>query len=310
MQPDRVVILGASGFVGRSLTEWLSASGTQVSLVARSERPQWSVRRQVEYCQASIDDSVLLDSLLAGSQWVVHLACESVPGTASGPTAEASGNLLPTLRLLETLQRFPSAKLLYISTGGAIYGDTRGQAVDEGVEIAPFSYYAAGKASIEAFIHAFCHQNGREAVILRPSNLYGPGQAVRPGFGIIPALLHAAATGDSLDIWGDGSTVRDFLYMTDFLDLVRRIFDAPPHAAIGTYNAGSGVGHSLNSLCEQVEAVSGRKLRPEYRAARRVDVSHIVLDSARAQHEFGWTASTGLREGLVKTWTWFTESQR
>jgi UDP-glucose 4-epimerase len=310
MPAGHVLILGASGFVGHALATRLAGSGVRVSLLARSVRPDWSMQPGIEYYQASMDDTGVLGGVLPSCDWVIHLACDTVPGTTAGAHAEAAGNLLPTLKFLDLLKVHRGVRLLFVSTGGAIYGDVDSDWVNEDCDPAPLSYYGAGKAAVEAFVRAFGHQESRDAVILRPSNLYGPGQMVRPGFGIIPALLNAADTGQRFEIWGDGGTVRDFLYVGDFLDLCERILAAPARTGVRTWNAGSGEGHSLNDLCRRVEEVTGRRIERHYSPARRVDVRRIVLDSRRATAELGWSPATRLQEGLTRTWQWFTKNPR
>jgi UDP-glucose 4-epimerase len=304
-----ILLLGGSGFIGRALARRLSDDGRRVLILARRDAPSWSSLPNVEYHRGAIDDAVLLRGLLPRSRWVVHLACDSVPGTAGGPVAEAENNLLPSLRVLEWLAEFPAARLLFVSTGGAIYGNAAATPINETSCAAPLSYYASGKASLESFVHAFCHQQGRDAVILRPANVYGPGQPVRPGFGIVPALLHCAATGNAFEVWGDGETVRDFLYIDDFADLCARVIGSS-RRGVSMFNVGSGQGCSVNQLRAMVEKVSGARIRELLREARNVDVKRTVLDSGKARIELGWTAQTKLEDGLAETWRWFKDGQR
>lgn len=310
MEARRVLILGGSGFMGRSLARRLSRTGWHVQLVARSQRSNDWVSSGVDYHQGSYGDAALVKPLLAGTTWVVHLACDTVPGSQGGPAFEGIKNLLPTLQLLELLHTYTEARLLFVSTGGAIYGNACTRPAVETAMTSPLSYYAAGKASIEAFINAFSHLNSRDTVILRPSNVYGPGQAIRAGFGIVPALFKAAIKGQAFDLWGHGDITRDFLYIEDFVDLCVGVLDAPKQSGARTYNAGSGAGCSLNNLVRMVEQVSGRTIDQVHRPARLVDVNYIVLDNGKIQREIGWSPKTRLLDGLGLTWQWFTEAQR
>jgi UDP-glucose 4-epimerase len=213
------------------------------------------------------------------------------------PSAEAEANLIPALRFLECLQDFPESRVVFVSTGGALYGNAEG--ANETTLPVPRSYHGAGKVALEAFFSVLGQRRPGALAILRPSNIYGPGQALRTGFGIIPTLLERARDGGKVTIWGDGSSVRDYLYIDDMAAACRLALVGPS----GVYNIGSGVGTSLNELIEQVQQITGRKLLVERQPARASDVGRIVLDTARARDTLGWRPLVALSEGLRRTWS-------
>jgi UDP-glucose 4-epimerase len=241
--------------------------------------------------------------------WVIHSACASTPGSSAlRPLAEVEDNLLPSLRFLHILQDYTQARLIYLSTGGALYGnpDPSFPLVPENLCAAPLSYYGAGKAALEQFIIAFCNQQQRPGIILRPANFYGPGQPCKPGFGIVPTILQRLRQNQPIQIWGDGETVRDYLYIEDFIDLCATLLTSPRLCAgAAIYNVGSQQGTSLNQLCGLLEEVTRIPLQREYHASRVVDVRRIVLDCRRIQADYGWRAGTDLSAGLRRTWEWF-----
>lgn len=215
---------------------------------------------------------------------------------------ELAGNVAPALRLLEALQPHPEIHLIYVSTGGALYGNIGSRAATESDVVAPRSFHGAGKAAIESFLAAEAAQSGRPLTILRPSNLYGPGQPLRAGFGVIRTILEHLRKDTVLSIFGDGEAVRDYLYIDDMVEACVRFIALG--ADRGFYNVGTGIGHSLNELRVIVERVCGRTLRVAHVGAREVDIRHAVLDTARLRQRLGWGPSTALETGVRFTWDW------
>lgn len=306
---DRILVLGASGFVGRRLVTTLAEAGHGVIALAR-RTPAPAYPEEVEAITASLDNTTVIENLLLHCKAVFHVASDSTPGTtASQPALEAGLNLLPTLRLLESLQKFPHVPLVYLSSGGAIYQALESGALTEASGAKPPSYYGAGKIAIENFINAFTCQHGARALILRPSNFYGPGQHFRRGFGLVPTLFRHVVSKTPMSIWGDGEIVRDYLFIDDFLDLCLRIVES--NFSFSTFevcNAGSGCGHSINEVCDLVEAATGTTFVRNYLPSRSVDVKRIVLNASKAKEIFGWEATTSLPLGIAQSWKWFKDN--
>ncbi|WIM05474.1 MAG: NAD-dependent epimerase/dehydratase family protein [Candidatus Nitricoxidivorans perseverans] len=305
---DAIAVVGASGFVGRCLLEALPAFGAPVLALARREpsRPLPGVNAVVGRFESPGD----FLPWLRRSRLVVHAASMSTPGsTAGNPLAELHGNLAPTLALLEALQAAPECGLLYLSSGGTLYGDTGPTPASEQGALRPKSYHGAGKAAAEHFIRAWSSQFGGRAVILRPSNLYGPGQTLRNGFGIVPTAFEKILRREPLTIWGDGSSIRDYLYIGDFIDLCLSVIRAPMPAGAEPLNAASGRGVSLNDLLREIETVTGGTLIRKYDATRPGDVGRVVLDNRKAQRIYGWRPATTLAEGLARSWDWYASSR-
>lgn len=306
---DHVLVIGAGGFVGSRLVHALASRGEKVIAVSRCPLPTQIDNVESVACEANRPEHFA--SLLARSHAVVHLASKSTPGTSAGNVyGELDGNLRPTLSLLQALQQSPDTKLLYLSSGGSLYKDDLNGASNETATVAPRSYHGAGKIAAEHFVAAWCSQFGGAATLLRPSNIYGPGQPELAGFGIIPTTFGKIARGETLTVWGDGSAVRDYLYIDDFVSLCIAIMAAPPVAGAHVLNAGSGTGVSLNDLFTAMERVSGHSLNRAYDHGRSVDASRVVLDCALAKERYDWVPKTTLYEGLLRTWTWLNTSQR
>jgi len=303
-----IMLLGGSGFIGQALAPKLVAAGHDVISVART--PPVTRLAGIQYVDCSYDNLGLLDTHYRRANLVFHLASDTTPATSKGQAAlEISSNLLPTARLLEFLESCSDTSLVFVSSGGTVYGNTEGKRA-ETTAFAPIAYHGAGKASIEMFLNAYAQQSGNPVIALRPANLYGPGQVTRQQFGVIPALFDCLARGNTFRLMGDGSIKRDFIYIDDFCTLCLGIAEDLPlaHGKMQSFNVGSGSGVSLSQLVELVQRASGRKLTIEQVPARSVDVREIVLDSSKVAERFGWSPQTNLQAGLEATWAWFLEN--
>lgn len=305
---DRTLVLGAGGFIGRHLVRALAQGGNSVIAVSRS---------QVDFGLANVEAVIgeprepdQFAQLLARSRAVVHLASTTTPGSsAARPVHEVADNLLPLASLLQAMQRRPEIELLYLSSGGSLYTASSDVAADEMTRVQPRSYHGAGKIAAEYFISAWCHQYSGRAMILRPSNVYGPGQPERAGFGIVPACLGRIRRGETLQVWGDGSAIRDYLYIDDLVQLMMAILARPMSTGAGIINACSGVGISLNELFAAMEIATGRPLLRAYETSRPVDATSVTMDHALASRQYHWSPATSLEEGLRKTWAWLNDTQ-
>lgn len=306
---DSVLVIGAGGFVGGRLLEALDARGEPVIAVSRSafEAPGRNIDVRVQTLREVYDYAPLLERARA----VIHVASASTPGISVGkPVDELDDNLRPTVALLAALQERPELPLVYVSSGGSLYSRVADGASDELAAVYSRSYHGAGKIAAEHFIEAWCNQFAGSAVVLRPSNLYGPGQPERQGFGIVPAAFGKIVRGETLHVWGDGSAERDYLYIDDFTRLLLAALDARREPGFRVFNACCGSSIQLNELFALIEQVTGQVLQRHYDSGRPVDAPSVRMQASRARETYGWVAETGLAEGLERTWEWFKTSRR
>jgi UDP-glucose 4-epimerase len=292
--PSTLVV--GTGFLGRALALALARRGAAVTVLSpRADAQSWP--SGIAAVRGRQEDAALLAGLLAGHATVIHAAWGTTPASSAGrPAFEAEQGLNPFLAFLETLQRFPDLRVLFLSSGGTVYGDPAHLPVREEAPLQPRSCHGAGKAAAECFLSLRAPE---KTLVLRPSNIYGPGQPLRSGFGVVRHLLDCAAGDRPFTLLGDGMQVRDYLYIEDFVEATCRL---ALHPAAGVFNLGSGTGTALSDLIRVVEQVTGRTIRIERRPARGSDVARIVLDTERIRRVTGWAPSVGLYEGVARAW--------
>ena len=305
--PDRsgILLIGGNGFLGLALAHALAGKGREVHVLSRAAEP--GQRAGITFHRGSQGDAAVIAPLMKQCDTLVHLASTTTPGSsARRPTIDTEENLLPAARLTEAMSSHPPERFIFVSSGGAIYGNPRQLPADESLLPNPLSYHAAGKIALESLFTAFAHTNSVSLAILRPSNVYGPGQQLRSGFGLVRTLLEKALNDTPVEMWGDGDAVRDYLYIDDAVAACLRLIDT--EQAIGPFNAGSGSGTSIADLVALVGRVTGRELEVVQRPARGTDVRAIVLDSTRLKSTTSWIPRTDLEEGVQRTWESLQES--
>lgn len=306
---DPILLIGAGGFVGQQLLDAFVQRDEAVIAVSRSG---FAARNDhIESHVLEMREVRDYTPFLARARAVVHVASASTPGSSAGkPVQELDENVRPTVALLQALQACPRLPLIYVSSGGTLYSRAADGASDELAAVYSRSYHGAGKIAAEHFIEAWCNQFDGTAVVLRPSNLYGPGQDERPGFGIVPTAFGKLLRGETLHVWGDGSAERDYLYIDDFTRLVLATLDATVQPGFRVFNACAGTSIDLNGLFALIERITGRTLRRTYDAGRKVDAPSVRMQATRATRAFGWSAQVELAEGLERTWRWFSTTRR
>lgn len=301
------LLIGGNGFYGLTLAHAMVNAGYRVHIASRHAVP--GQRNGIEFHQGGQDGTAIMAPLLGKCEVVVHLASTTTPGSsARRPRVDVEENLLPAAALIELMVPHPPERLIFVSSGGAIYGNPPRLPVGESTTPQPLSYHAAGKLALESQFSVFAQASNIPLAILRPSNLYGPGQHMRHGFGFVRTLLEKALRNEPVEIWGDGSAVRDYLFIDDAVEACLQLIDNLD--TDGPFNVGSGAGTSIRDLIGVVEDVTGRELTITQRPARGTDVSAIVLETTRLQTATSWTPRIGLEEGLRRTWAWLQETEQ
>ena len=302
----KVLIIGGCGFIGSHVLDKALAEGLQVRVFDRRPEPFRPALDGVDYVLGDMTDTSQLYEALSGVDAVIHLASTSVPATSNlDPVADITGNLIGSVRLLEIMRAAGLRKIVFLSSGGTVYGIPQFNPVAETHPLRPICSYGIVKVAIENYLHMEHALHGLQHVILRASNPYGPRQGHTGIQGIIGTHLWRIARGEPVEVWGDGSVVRDFIHVRDLAELC---VNAVMSDVSGCYNAGSGEGTSVSEVVgcidRTVQATGNAPVQPLYKPGRGFDVPRVVLDISRAKADLNWSPRTGLDEGIAESWDW------
>lgn len=295
----RICVLGSSGFIGSHLVARLLNDGHDVVGYSRSAYTPQSTSAFTSYRHVAGDFSSETDfaRIVGRSDVCLHLVSTTNPGSAeSDPARDVQANLLPTVRFAQHLSdAAPGTRLIFVSSGGTVYGNAEATRLSEDVTADPISTYGATKSTAETYIRMFGHSRGLPLLIVRPSNLYGLPLHGAP-FGLIHKVIGQVERSEHVDVWGDGLNVRDYLHIDDFIDFLAIAIARP--SATPVVNAGTGIGHSILEVIKLVEQALGRRASLRFHPPRSIDVRRNVLDVGLARRAFGWTSRTTLADGI------------
>jgi len=290
-----VLVLGGHGFIGSHTVEALVGCGHEVKIFAKNPI---DYKLDAEWFKGDFLDKRKLSDALDGVDVVVHSISSTVPVTsAKNPIYDIESNLIGTIELLRLMKINGVSRLVYFSSGGTVYGNPVTTPVSEDFPLNPISSHGAVKVAIEKFIEVSRHSCGLQPVILRPSNPFGERQGHYGTQGLISTVLYNAMHSLPVVIYGDGTVIRDYIYVKDIAELVCKVLDTD---LCGVYNAGSGRGLDINHIIEDIESVTGLKIQREYRKKRDFDVEKIILDNSLTEEHFRWKAKTSLKEGIKR----------
>lgn len=298
-----ILILGGCGFIGSALAAKLRAEGFDVTLLDPLP-PRDSTFRD-RWIPGRMEDVPPTEKILRTGMTVIHLAWTSLPEPSNrDPYGDIASNLLPSLRWLEGCVEMGVARVIFLSSGGTVYGIPRARPISEEHPTEPICSYGIGKLAVEKYLALFRRLHDLPYIVLRASNVYGPGKDPFGRQGAINVFLGNIVRGEPIRIWGDGRVVRDYIYIEDLLDLFLRCIDARIGDETPVFNAGSGEGHSLRDIIDRIHAVTGTDPKVESTPGRMVDVPANVLDIGKSRGRFDWTPVVGLDEGIRRTWDW------
>jgi UDP-glucose 4-epimerase len=298
----RAIVTGGAGFIGSHVVDALVERGDEVHVLddlstGKRERVAEGARLHVADIRApdEVFDAVRPDVVL-------HLAAQAdVRTSVERPDYDADVNILGTLRVVEAARRH-SARIVFSSTGGAIYGECDGPA-SETAERRPLAPYGTSKLCGEEYLATWNRLYGTRHVSLRLGNVYGPRQEPHGEAGVVAILMGLLNEGGTPRIYGDGRQTRDYVYV---LDVVRAMLAALARDEGGVFNIGTGAETSVLELYEAVRRVSGSAREAELAPARLGELQRSVLDVSLAEHELSWRPQHSLEDGLAKTWRWVT----
>jgi UDP-glucose 4-epimerase len=297
-----ILVIGGNGFIGSHLVDLLLINGHTVrvfdSVYERYRKPI----SNVDYRISTLENTPELYEALLGIDIVFHLASTSVPSTSNIDTvSDVNKNLLPTLNILNLSVKLGVQRIIYFSSGGAVYGIPVTTPINEKHMIHPISSYGIIKATIENYLFLYQRLYNIKPLILRPSNPYGPRQGHYMAQGVISTFLRKIKSNEHLTVFGDGNATKDYIYISD---LISQCYKLSFSDEVGVYNLGSGKGISINQIIEQISITTGFTPEVIYSDVQNFDVNHIVLDTSKVAGILGKSPATSLAKGISETWNW------
>jgi UDP-glucose 4-epimerase len=303
----RILVLGGTGFIGSHIVDGLLKDGHYVKVIGRTVKyKQSNFKNKIEYIQADFGDSLLMLEALTGIDIVMHLISSTVPGTSNfDPVADIQTNLVNSVRLFIAMNQANVKRIIYFSSGGTVYGNPDKTPIPEEAPKHPISPYGITKLAIENYLYMYQELHGLKPVILRVSNPYGPRQGHLGSQGVIGTFLKQVMQGLNIRIWGDGSIIRDYIYISD---VVSACIAAVNSEVTGTFNIGSGEEYSLLDIVHEIEVCTGKRADIIFESKRGFDVKKVVLDISRAKDRLNWAPRYSLRDGIKLHYEWLIDS--
>ncbi len=301
----RILVTGGAGFIGSNLADRFVALGHEVAVLDDlSSGFREFVPNAARFVEADVTDAEALGRFFA--EWrpevVSHHAAQiDVRKSVDDPVRDARINLLGGIELLQACTRHGVRKVLYASTGGALYGEGRKLPATEDHPVNPEAPYGASKHSLEHYLYIWKLLHGLDYTVLRYPNVYGPRQNPHGEAGVNAIFIGLMLEGKRPRIFGTGDQLRDYVYVDD---IVEASVLALARGSGETVNIGSGVGVSVLQIFSELKSILGFEGEPIFDAPRPGEIQRIYLDATRAREVLGWKPRVGFREGLEKTVAW------
>lgn len=298
----RVSIIGGFGFIGHHLAVHLARIGHEVTVFGRAAHQDLMGQflPGTRFVFGDFGNGVELDPALAGAQVVFHLVGNTVPASSNmNPRFDVDAHIGPTITMLESCVRHGVDQVVFTSSGGTVYGIPQQVPIPEDHPLMPISSYGIQKVTTEHYLRLFHYLHGLRSTVLRISNPYGAGQNIGRQQGLVGTICDKIKHGQALEIWGDGTVVRDFIHIDDVVHAMALTLGNEPGASV--YNVGSGIGTSIKDLIDLFIDLGAPRFQVLYKPGRAVDVPVNILDTTRLRTVLGWSARTGLPEGIRAT---------
>lgn len=300
-----IIILGAAGFIGTNLTIELAKNKIdKITLVDKSVKYFENVKsmgfENVSFLECDFDVGSNFDELLKNQDVVYHLVSTTVPTTSNQYISqELMGNVIFSSNLFESCVRCKVRKVVFISSGGTVYGKEVDCPLKEKTHTNPISSYGVQKVTIEKLLYLYNYMYGLDYRIIRLANPYGPYQRPNGILGAVTTFTYKTLKGEEITIYGDGSVVRDFIYIDDAIKAIMKIVngDNKHH----TFNLGCGYGTSIKKVIDIIQESLKLEMKITYKKGRQVDVPVNYLDISRYEKYYGALNPIDLSEGIKRT---------
>lgn len=300
----KCLVLGGMGFIGKHLCRALINKGYEVHLLDRHS--DFHPIQGITIYSGNLSDQGILNQAISGCDYVFHLISNTPP---RGGYWDLSRNLLQdhsdTLQLLEVARRSNIKKIIFASSGGTVYGMPQQLPISEDHPAFPIHPYGVSKLIIENHLRLYWQVYGLDYCIFRVANVYGEEQVTKNSQGVMYSFILDALQSGEVNIWGDGTVIRDFIHVNDVVNAL--ILPLTCESQSRLYNIGTGVGHSLNDLVNMIREIAHVSINLKHHVENRVEIPINILDYSLAKSELGWQPTISLQEGMLKTIRWVKE---
>ncbi len=297
-----VAVLGANGFIGRHLVRRLRETAIPVIAFSRSFPPDYEdiIGHKVDTRLMDLVHVLETHALLQGVSTVVQLINSSSPGMANNRvTADIAVNVSPHVGFIQSCVMANVRSFIFLSSGGTVYGNPLVLPIAEEHPNKPLNSYGMTKIVVEQYLEMLAAGSAMGEIRLRVSNPFGPGQDNKRGQGLVPTIMNNHRRGIPVTIFGDGTSLRDYIYIDDLIDAIVASIALP--SATGPINIGSGTGKSILDVVNAIETASGGRIALQFADARPTDAKSNVLDASKARAILGWEARTTFEVGIART---------
>lgn len=302
---EKCIIYGGAGFIGSHITENLIANGFDVTVFDKINTSKKNIQHildKIKFTEGDFNNTIDIKKSLRNIDYVIHLVSSTLPADSNlNPFYDIETNLISSLNLFEECVKQNIKKIIFISSGGTIYGNPVKLPIPESHPTNPTNSYGIIKLTIEKYLSMYKALKGLDFKILRFSNPFGERQNPQTGQGLIAHLLYRIKNKQPIEIWGNGKVVRDFFYVKDGAKAVSAAIKDKSDEEI--FNISSGNGLSINQILEKFRKILKLKFKVNYTEARIFDVPKNILDNSKAFKILNWKPETDFNEALKKTWS-------
>ena len=301
----KILVTGGAGFIGSNVVDALVKCGHEVTVLDNlSTGKEENINPEVKFYNIDLLDIESLEFVFREFKPDVvnhHAAQIDVRKSVEDPAFDAETNIIGSINLFELSINYGVRRIIFSSTGGALYGELENLPADEDTPIEPLSPYGVAKYCTENYLNYFKRLYGIERVILRYANVYGPRQDPLGEAGVVAIFTGKILKGETPVIYGDGTQTRDYIYIEDVVEANVLALNGKE----GVYNIGTGKETSVNELINVFSNVLGKEIKPEYVLPRIGEVHRISLDADMAKKELGFVPKSSIEEGIRKTIEWY-----
>ena len=304
----KILVTGGAGFIGSHVVDGYVRDGHDVIVIDDlSTGFKRNIHRRARFYKIDIRDSAIREVFAREKPEIVnhHAAQMDVRKSVDDPLFDADVNIMGSLNILKSSIDSGAKKFIYISSGGAVYGEPRYLPVDEEHRINPNCQYGISKHTVEHYLALHSELDGLPYTVLRYPNVYGPRQNPYGEAGVNAIFIGQMLRDEPCTIFGDGEQVRDYVYIDDIVDANRMVLEKGNNEI---YNLGSQKGTSVNEIHDRLKRLIGSKRHAIYGSSRKGEITEIYLNTAKVRRELGWAPQVGLEEGMKRTIDFFRDN--